>query len=105
MPSVARDQVQCAAPAPEVLAFLESGAGLPYRVSKVVGSSDTIQFSTGWSAFSWGEKVEVTVIGRQPGCVILCRGARAWSLNVTSNPRTPVEKILAALSAKFGPLI
>lgn len=101
---VARDQVRCAASAPEVISFLASGAGLPYRVKRVAGSPDTLLFSTGASAFSWGEKVEVTVVAQGNESRILMRGARAWSPNITSNPRVPVERILSALAAKFGPL-
>ena len=99
-----RDRVHCSATAAEVIDFLASGAGLPYRVKRLAGSPDILLFSTDPSAFSWGEKTEVTVAAHSNGSTIFMRGARAWSLNITSDPRTPVERILAALTMKFGPL-
>lgn len=99
-----RDEVHCSATVGEVIDFLATGAGLGYRVTRVNGSPNTLLLSTGPSAFSWGEKVEVTVVGQTNGSVILVRGDRAWSPNITSNPRGIVERVLSALAAKFGPL-
>ena len=97
-----REEIRCNATAEQVLEFLAGGAGLPYRVQRARGSPSTLVFSTGMSAFSWGEKVEVTVVGQGTGSAVTFRGSRTFSLNVTSNPRTPVEKILRALQTKFG---
>jgi hypothetical protein len=97
-----RAEMRCNAPADQVLDFLAGGAGLPYRVQRARGSPSTLVFSTGMSAFSWGEKIEVTVVEQGTGSTVTFRGSRVFTLNVTSNPRTPVEKILHALQAKFG---
>ena len=98
-----RAELRCNAPADQVLDFLAGGAGLPYRVQRARGSPSTLVFRTGMSAFSWGERVEVTVVGQGKGSTVIFHGSRVYTLNVTSNPRTVVEKILVALQAKFGP--
>jgi hypothetical protein len=102
--SQARSEVQVDADAREVFTFLEGGAGLPFKVRRVGGTANTVEFSTGFSAFSWGERVEVTVVAQASGCTVLFRGSRVFALNITSNPQTPVERILTALSDRFGGL-
>lgn len=104
MPGIARSEFTSKADAVDVYRYLLSGAGLGYQVSPARGSPDTLVFSTGMSAFSWGERIEVSVVSQSKGCKILFRGSRVLIVNLTSNPRTPVEKIAVALAAKFGPL-
>ena len=102
--SAERREVSCPADAELVLAFLARGADLPFRTGRVRGSPSTVVFRTGMSAFSWGEQVEVTVVAQPKGSRLILRGTREFALNLTSNPRTPVDRIQSVLDKKFGPL-
>lgn len=99
-----RAGVECGARQEEVLQFLASGAGLPYHVERVDQSAQTVVFKSGASLFSWGERVEVSVVRTDRGCTILFRGSGVHPINLTADPRGVVDRIALALEERFGPI-
>lgn len=99
-----RNGVRCRFPADEVLRFLDAGAGIGLKARRAPGASATVILTTGMSAWSWGERVEVSVVVQQSGCEVLFRGSPVLSVNVTASPRKAVDRVLYAINSKFGPL-
>ena len=102
--STERSGVRCRYPADEVLGFLATGAGLGLKARSAPGASGTVILSTGPSAWSWGEKVEVSVVPQEAGCEVLFRGAPVLSINLTASPRKAVDRVIQSLNQRFGPL-
>jgi len=96
-----RMAARCSATAADVLAFLEGGAGLSYRARR---AGNTVTLRTGVSAFSWGETVEVSVVGQPSGCEILFRSVRVHPLNPTANPKAATVRVAQSIGDRFGAL-
>ena len=92
------------ATAAEVFRFLAAGAGLPFRVELADPTTATVVFRSAASLLSWGERVEVSVVGNGSGCTILFRGTGVHPLNPTANPKGVAGRIALAVEQSFGPL-
>jgi hypothetical protein len=99
-----RTEVRSPASAREVLGFLLSGAGLPFRVARTGPITSTVVLRSGISGWSFGESIEVSVLAQGTGSVLLVRASRVVPWNITADPRKVVDRILDAVSARFGPL-
>jgi hypothetical protein len=92
------------AAAADVFHFLSAGAGLPYQVERTDQVTSTVVFRSPASLLSWGERVEVSLVGNGCGCTILFRGTGVHPLNPTANPKGVAGRIALAVEQKFGPL-
>jgi hypothetical protein len=86
----------------DVFRFLSAGAGLPYQMERADPATSTVVFRSAASLLSWGERVEVLLVGNGSGCTILFRGTGVHPLNPTANPKGVAGRIALAVEQRFG---
>lgn len=92
------------ATAADVYRFLSAGAGLPYQIEQADPATFTVVLRSPATLLSWGERVEVSLVGNGSGCTILFRGTGVHPLNPTANPKGVAGRIALAVEQRFGPL-
>ena len=96
-----RDYLDVKSDPDTVFSFLADLSDPTFKIKSKDPSSRQIFFSTGVSLFSWGENIEVTVLRITGGSRVLVRGQGKFQLNLTANPRDPIDQIVSKLKERF----